>query len=257
MSVPGLMQGDCLDLLGSIEPGSIDAIITDLPYGTTACEWDSIIPLEPLWAEVRRVLQPRGVFVTTASQPFTSALVMSNLPWFRYCWIWEKNTGTRFLNAKTRPLLFHEDVAVFYDQQPTYNPQRQRGLSNHTRSARSAQPGTTEIYRPIGPALSDVSGSKYPRTVLRFDTPAPSTKTDHPTEKPVALMQYLIQTYTNPGDVVLDPAMGSGTTGVACMRVGRSFIGMERDARYFKIAIERIQSAFSQTIMPLERANSA
>jgi site-specific DNA-methyltransferase (adenine-specific) len=239
-----LRLGDCLEVLPGLLPQSVDAIITDLPYGTTQCAWDSVIPLGPLWAAVNRMLAVSGVFVTTAAQPFTSALIMSNLDWFRYTWVWEKNTGTRFLDAQYRPLLFHEDIAVFSHGRHTYNPQKQRGQSNHSRRAQ-ARP-STELYRAHTMLESDESGMKYPRTVLHFDTPPPSAKTDHPTEKPLDLYSYLVLTYTNPGDVVLDLAMGSGTTGVACVKLGRHFIGIEKDPAYFVIAQRRIAEAQAQ-----------
>jgi site-specific DNA-methyltransferase (adenine-specific) len=242
-----LRLGDCLEILPTLQPSSVDAIITDLPYGTTQCAWDSVVPLERMWAQVRRVLKPSGVFVTTASQPFTSLLVTSNLQWFRYCWVWEKNTGTRFLDAKRRPLLFHEDVAVFYERQPTYNPQKQRGIANHSRRPNARC--STELYNAQMQPASDESGMKYPRTVLHFDTPPPSRKTIHPTEKPVALLQYLVLTYTNPGDLVLDLAMGSGTTGVACMKTERRFIGIEKFEPYYQLAQVRLEEARAQ--MPL------
>jgi site-specific DNA-methyltransferase (adenine-specific) len=236
-----LRFGDCLNLLPELGP--VDAVLTDLPYGTTQCAWDSVIPLELMWPSVARVLKPSGVFVTTASQPFTSALIMSNLDWYRYSWVWEKNTGTRFMDANERPLLFHEDLCVFYQEQGTYNPQKQRGPATHSRKH---QQRTTEIYNAQRFVPSDESGMKYPRTVLHFDRPAPSTKTAHPSEKPLDLYQYLVLTYTNPGDTVLDLAMGSGTTGEACVRLGRNFVGIERDLTYFEIAEKRIREAEAQ-----------
>lgn len=242
-----LVLGDALQILPTLAANSIDAIITDLPYGTTACSWDSVIPFAPMWEQVKRLLKPRGVFVTTASQPFTSALVMSNLAWFKYAWVWKKSLGTRSLDAAWRPLLFHEDVLVFADGRGTYNPQKQRGLMNHshktTNPAMSNVTGTPK-YRTV----QDMTGMKHPRTVLEFDA-LPSAGRYHPTQKPVALYAYLIRTYTNPGDTVMDFCMGSGTTGVAAIKEGRNFIGVELDAEYHAIAQKRIEDAAAQPML--------
>lgn len=244
---PLLMQGCCLERMKEIPDGSVDMVMADLPYGTTACKWDSVIPLAPLWEQYRRVCKPNAAIVLTASQPFTSALVMSNLQNFRYCWVWEKNRGTGFLDSKKRPLKFHEDVAVFYGSQPTYNPVRVQGKRNNSTGVkpgeRKFRPKSDIYHGDSDSVATDMSGLKYPRSIVQFDGIAPSDAHLHPTEKPVALMEYLIKTYTNEGQTVLDNTMGSGTTGVACKNLNRRFIGIERDEQYFQTAKARIEAA--------------
>ena len=212
-------------------------ILCDLPYGTTQNKRDSIIPLEPLWKEYKRIIKRNGAIVLTAQVPFNITLGASNLSWLRYEWLWKKENGTGFLNAKKMPLKNHENVLVFYKHLPTYNPQMtvgrpytcKRGVRNSTN------------YRPDIPAWTTVNqGDRYPRTVLEFKYDLPKL---HPTQKPVALFEYMIRTYTNPGETVLDNCMGSGTTGVACVRSERDFIGFELDAKYFEIAQKRIAEA--------------
>lgn len=224
-----LINGDCLEVMRSMPEGSIDMILCDLPYGITRNKWDSVIPLDDLWMEYGRICS--GPIVLTASQPFTSALVMSNAKWFRHNWVWKKTAATGHLNAKRMPMKQHEDVLVFSRDSPTYNPQ---GLVPYNKVTRRGNNGTN----------FDDSGKEnfqewtnYPRSVLEFSNDAKSV---HPTQKPVALMEYLIKTYTNGGDVVLDNCMGSGTTGVACINTGRRFIGIEKDDVYFEIAKNRI-----------------
>lgn len=236
-----LYQGDCLGVMRGIPDGSVDMILADLPYGTTACKWDTIIPLEPLWAHYKRVIKHNGAVVLTASQPFTSALVMSNPSMFRYQWVWHKTRVTGWLDAKRKPLKTHEDVCVFYANPPTYNPQMTIG-DEHLRGPRALRQRPNETYHSFfdGPKGAYVSSEYYPRSVLSIGSVLVPV---HPNEKPVALMEYLIRTYTNEGDVVLDNVMGSGTTGVACINTGRSFIGIERDPGYFKIAQDRINKA--------------
>jgi site-specific DNA-methyltransferase (adenine-specific) len=245
-----LMQGDCLERMKEIPSGSVDMILCDLPYGTTACKWDSVIPFEPLWEQYRRIAKKNAAIVLTASQPFTSRLGASNLDLLKYTWVWEKSRPTNFLHAKRMPLKGFEDILVFYRKPPTYNPQ---GVAVVDRVVKNG--GTKS--RAGGKKLNgDVSftghmGQKgegfaehykqtatgYPRGIVKF---AQDANALHPTQKPVALMEYLIRTYTNEGETVLDNCMGSGTTGVACVRTGRNFIGIERDEGYFKIAEERI-----------------
>lgn len=243
-----LMHGDCLELMAQIPDGSADMILCDLPYGTTNCRWDSVIPFEPLWAHYKRVIKRNGAIVLTASQPFTSALGASNLAWLRYSWVWEKSRPTDFLNAKKKPLKGFEDVLVFYAGYPIYNHQgtnvidrtiKNTGTKGKARNALKANSDhafhgaiLSEDYRQT------VTG--YPRGIVKF---AQDSEALHPTQKPVALMEYLIRTYTNEGETVLDNCMGSGTTGVACVNTGREFIGIEKDAHYFSIATERIESA--------------
>lgn len=246
-----LVLGDAMQILPTLEAGSIDAIITDLPYGTTACAWDEVIPFAPMWEQVRRLLKPRGVFVTTASQPFTSALVMSNLKWFRYCWYWHKNNPVGFQVAKNQPMRAAEEIAVFYEHQPIYNPQmRKTSISDRRVSNGMSNGGAhySKLYQTVTykhPLNEDV----YPHSVLEFDVVPRATGTVHPTQKPVALYAYLIRTYTNPGDTVLDFCAGSGTTGVAAIKEGRHFIGVELDADYHAIAQKRIADAAAQPML--------
>jgi len=227
-----LIQGDCLEVMKGIPDGSIDAIITDPPYGTTACKWDSIIPLEPMWEQLKRVIKPNGAIVMSASQPFTTTLIASNMKMFKYCWVWEKpHTGQ--LNAKKQPLRNVEDVCVFYAKQCTYNPQYAEG-SPYT-VVRKGYKGS-EAYGKQRDHTTVSKGDRYPKQILKYR----ERMAYHPTQKPVALMEYLIKTYTNEGETVLDFTMGSGTTGVAAKNLNRSFIGIEQDPNYFKIAEERI-----------------
>lgn len=236
---PLLMLGDCLDRMQEIADGSVDLVLTDPPYGTTACKWDSVIPFEPMWALVKRVLKPNGAAVFTASQPFTSALVMSNPGMFRYVWYWRKNRATNVLNAKKMPLRDTEEICVFGGGR--YNPQ---GLIFQPEPSRNSRKDG-EVYG-TGTTKSYIrQWTKYPKQTLEFDV---VQRGDHPTQKPVALMEYLIRTYTNPGETVLDFTMGSGTTGVACVNTGRQFIGIERDPTYFAIAERRIAEAQPQLL---------
>lgn len=233
-----LHQGDCLELMTNIPDGSVDMILCDLPYGTTACKWDSVIPFEPLWAEYKRVIKRNGAVVLTASQPFTTALIASNMREFRYCWVWEKQQPTGFLDARRKPMKAHEDVCVFYAATATYNPQ---GLvPTKVKNSRKNKAGSG-VYGAVGADDYVQKEGNFPRSVLKIDRVTHGQV--HPTQKPVALMEYMVRTYTNEGDVVLDNCMGSGTTGVACANTGRKFIGIEMDAGYFAIAQERIAAA--------------
>lgn len=243
MSQPTLMRGDCMERMSDIPDGSIDLILADLPYGTTQCKWDSIIPLVPLWTHYRRVIRKRGAIVLTAMQPFTSALVMSNPDWFLYEWIWEKGNATGFLNAKKAPLRAHESVLVFCDGQPTYNPQMTHG---HARKTNKRKTVNSECYGKSLQLTEYDSTSRYPRSVQFFSSDKQRANL-HPTQKPLALMEYLVRTYSNPGERVLDNAMGSGTVGVACAIAGREFTGIEKDPVHFGTAERRI-------ILPIERA---
>lgn len=237
-----LMHGDCLELMKSIPDGSVDMVLTDPPYGTTACKWDSVIPFEPMWAQVRRVLKSNGAAVFTASQPFTSALVMSNVKMFKYDWTWRKPKGTGHLNAKKMPMKDKEDVVVFYASTCTYNPQFTSGTPYKNKAGDpSKSTSMTDSYGVYTNFRNDNEGKRYPKQVLDF--PVVERGTVHPTQKPVALMEYLIRTYTNERETVLDFTMGSGTTGVAAKNLGRSFIGIELDETYFNIAKERIDAA--------------
>lgn len=234
-----LIQGDCLEKMRDIPDDSVDMVLTDPPYGTTACKWDSIIPLELMWEQLQRVTKVDGAIVMTASQPFTSILVCSNLKMFKESLVWEKTTATGHLNAKRRFMRAHEDICVFYKKPPTYNPQKTTGHPRKISSAKSkVNSKATECYGRHGLTSYD-STERYPRSVILTSTDKQKSKL-HPTQKPVTLMEHLIKTYTNEGDKVLDFTMGSGTTGVACKNLNRSFIGIELDESYFNIAKGRI-----------------
>jgi DNA modification methylase len=232
-----LLLGDCLDILPTLEDNSVDMVLVDLPYGTTACKWDSIIPLDKLWEQYNRICKEDAAMVFTAAQPFTTILAASNLENFRYEWIWEKPQGTNPMNAKVMPLKSHENILVFYRKKPIYNPQMWYSTPYTGFSSEESKIG--EVYGSAKSKHRDnPEGSRYPKTVLRFK----QQKGFHPTQKPVDLMEYLIKTYTNEGQTVLDNTMGSGTTGVACMNTGRNFIGIELEEKYFKISENRINN---------------
>lgn len=241
-----LYNEECLDRMSYLPPASVDMVMCDLPYGTTACKWDSVIPFAPLWGQYKRVAKKNAAIVLTASQPFTSALVMSNVQDFLYDYSWKKSKPTGHLSASKRPMRSHEDILVFSGvRTPTYNPQMMPKESGKVRSQK-AKRTQGDCYSPsdvLHPRLLDKSVA-YPQSTLFFNSAFHDGERGHPTQKPVALMEYLIKTYTNPGDTVLDNTMGSGTTGVACMNTGRRFIGIERDAEYFKIAEKRINVAW-------------
>ena len=237
-----LLQGDCLELMATIPSGSVDMVMCDLPYGTTQNKWDSVIPLPPLWAAYKRICKPNAAIVLTAQTPFDKVLGASNLTDLRYEWIWCKSRVTGHLNSRIAPMKAHENICVFYEAVPTYNPQGlvrkavptvRRGGDNGRNYGKSDVSTLTEF-------------ENYPRTLLQF---ASEGSTVHPTQKPVALMEYLIRTYTNEGETVLDNTMGSGTTGVACANTGRRFIGIERDPAYFQIALDRIEKAFGADLL--------
>ena len=239
-----LIQGDCLEKMKDIPDGSVDLVLTDPPYGTTACKWDSIVPLEPMWGQLKRVTKKNGAIVMTASQPFTSVLVASNLKMFKYCWVWEKSKASNFLQAKKQPLKNHEDVVVFSEGRVSYNPQFTEGDAYKPRPGKKV----TEVYHPSKDHMfrNGSDGKRYPKSVQYFKTSESEGKVIHPTQKPVALMEYLIKTYTNEGETVLDFTMGSGTTGVAAVNTSRNFIGIELDPDYFKIAEKRIKGVFTK-----------
>lgn len=231
-----LLFGDCLDLLPRLPAASVDLVLCDLPYGTTQNKWDAVIPFEPLWAQYWRVLKPAGAVVLTCSQPFTTDLINSERGNFRYCLVWDKTKGGNFMLAKKQPMKSHEDVAVFYRVQPTYNPQMEiRG------APRKKGGGKASDNFGVVPTVS-FNNEYYPKSIITASTGS-RTEHAHPTQKPVALMEYLIRTYANEGDTVLDNCMGSGTTCVAAVNTGRKFIGMERDPGYFAIAWDRVASA--------------
>lgn len=238
-----IICGDCLELMPSIPDKSIDMILCDLPYGTTACKWDQVIPFEPLWKEYKRLIKDRGAIVLTASQPFTSALVMSNPGMFKYSWIWKKSQGTNFINVQNAPMKYHEDILVFSNgtiancsaSRMVYFPQNVRPSTRKRKNY--DQTGTTLGNRPSrqGGFIQKYEG--YPTSILEFPNDGDKT---HPTAKPVALFEYLIKTYTNEGDLVLDNCIGSGTTAIAAQNAGRHFIGIEKEPKYVEIARERI-----------------
>lgn len=235
-----LMHGDCLELMKEIPDGSVDLVLCDLPYGTTACKWDSVIPFEPLWEQYRRIAKKNAAIVLTASQPFTTALIASNYKMFKYCWVWEKTMGTNPSVVKFQPFKKHEDIVVFSQYKHNYYPQMEEGkayVDNRT-TERKTQSVMGESLARRKPIIN--KGWRYPSSVQTFKNSNHNSL--HPTQKPVALMEYLIRTYTNGGDVVLDNCMGSGTTGVACKNLNRKFIGIERDEEYFKIAKNRIEN---------------
>ena len=232
-----LHHGDCLEVMAGLPDNSVDMILCDLPYGTTACKWDTVIPFEPLWAQYRRIAKRNAAIVLTASQPFTTALIASNIKEFRHCWVWEKSRFANQMLAKVQPLKIHEDVAVFAVDRPAYSPQ---GLVECNKTTKQGARVTDNNGGGVRATEYVQTHTNYPRSVLRF---ASEGKTVHPTQKPVALMEYLIRTYTQEGETVLDNCMGSGTTGVACANTGRQFIGIECDDKYFAIASERVAAA--------------
>ncbi len=228
--------GDCLELYKNIEQKSIDLILTDLPYGTTACKWDTIIPFDKLWEMVNYLLKPNGAFITTASQPFTSALVMSNPKMYKYDWIWNKRKATGHQLVKKQPLRLKEDILVFYSNQPTYNPQMTEGKPYKSKPRKNNIDG---VYGIVGEHRNNNNGVRYPKNIIEFSF---VHKPIHPTEKPIALFEYLLKTYSDEKMAIFDPCMGSGTTGAACKNLNRNFIGIEKDEAYFKIAEQRINA---------------
>lgn len=236
-----VIHGDCLEEMKKIPNESIDMILCDLPYGTTACKWDTIIPLESLWKEYRRIIKSNGAIVLTASQPFTSALVMSNIKMFKYEWIWEKNKATGYLDSKKKPMKAHENVLVFYTKQPTYNPQGLIKKENPTISkgnrGKKGEGSSGEVYSFAGKDAIQTH-TNYPRTVQKIGVDMKAEF--HPTQKPVALFEYLIKTYSNEGETVLDNAAGSGTTAVACRNLKRRYILIEKEKKYIDIINNRL-----------------
>jgi len=233
-----LIHGDCLEEMKKIPDGSVDMVLTDPPYGTTACKWDTVIPFEPMWEQLNRVIKPNGAVVMTASQPFTSTLVMSNVKMFKYEWIWGKGRGTGFQIVRYKPLVSHENILVFGKGKLKYNPQ----MREREKPRISKNKGTTRqmlVSNGKKYTAKKALDKKYPITELQFSNNNQKEKL-HPTQKPVALMEYLIKTYTNENETVLDFTMGSGTTGVACKNLNRNFIGIELDETYFNIAKQRI-----------------
>lgn len=229
-----LWHGDCLELMKGIPDNSIDMVLTDPPYGTTACKWDTVIDFELMWAQLKRITKDNGAICLFSQMPFSAALVMSNPKMFKYNWVWRKPRGTGHLNAKKYPMKDHEDIQVFCRKPHVYNPQFSEEEPYVRRSGRGS-----ENYNKNESVVTVNKGKRYPKTTLEFA----SAKTKiHPTQKPVALLEYLIKTYTLENETVLDFTMGSGSTGVACKNLNRKFIGIEQDKTYFDIANDRINS---------------
>ena len=236
-----LYNDDMFNLLWRVEDQSVNLILTDFPYGTLnkRNEWDTIIDYDRFWKHVDRICKPNAAIISTAAQPFTSKLISSNYKDFKYTLVWEKSKASGYLNAKKQPLKAHEDIVVFYKKQTTYNPQ----FTSGTPYDKGKAVRDTEAYGKQTKAVhvKDTEGKRYPRSVLYFKTAEGEGKL-HPTQKPIALFEYLIRTYSNEGDTILDPCMGSGTTGVACNNTNRKFIGIERDREYYNIALDRLSS---------------
>lgn len=233
-------EGDCLELMRGIPDGSVDMILCDLPYGTTRNKWDSIIPLDELWAQYERIIKERGAIVLTASQPFTTTLIASNTKSFRYSWVWEKSRFANQMLAKKQPLKIHEDICVFSVKPHVYYPQ---GLIEINKTTKQGARITDNLGGGKRATSYEQTHTNYPRSILQFKSEG---KTVHPTQKPTELFEYLIRTYTNKGEVVLDNTIGSGTTAVAAIITGRQFIGIEQDAKYVAIANERIAKAWAE-----------
>lgn len=232
-----LIQGDCLEVMKEIPYKSVDMILCDLPYGTTACKWDNVIPFEPLWAQYNRIIKDNGAIVLFGSEPFSTMLRYSNLKMYRYDWIWEKEQGANFMLCKFQPYKVHEIISVFSKKRAKYNPQMTTGKPYISGKGTSG-----DITGNVVKIQTKNEGERYPRSVQRFITGKGRREGGHPTQKPVALLEYLIKTYTDENDTVLDNCMGSGSTGVACINTNRNFIGIELDKNYFNIAKERIEN---------------
>jgi site-specific DNA-methyltransferase (adenine-specific) len=237
-----LIQGDCLEKMKDIPDKSVDMILCDLPYGTTACSWDEIIPFNKLWNQYERIIKENGAIVLFGSQPFTTKLINSNIKLFKYELIWIKNKGSNPFLANKQPLKAHENLLLFYKKRPIYNPQYRLGKRYSGRRTANNRSETLGVKEQGNFIQKDSDGKLFPLSHTEFNREIRNQDILHPTQKPVALMEYLIKTYTNEGDLVLDNAMGSGTTGVACVNTNRKFIGIELDEGYFKIAEERISS---------------
>jgi len=231
MDINKVYLGDCLEIMPSIPDKSIDMILCDLPYGTTACKWDTIIPLEPLWGQYKRIIKDNGAIVLTASQPFTSILVASAIDIFSYSWIWEKEQGVNFLLSKKQPLKVHEDILVFSKTQTIYNPQMTSGKPYISGKGTSG-----DVTNNVIKIQTHNNGTRYPKSIIKINRQTGL----HPTQKPVALFEYLIKTYTNEGDLVLDNCAGSGTTGVACQNLKRNYILIEKEPKYYDIILKRL-----------------
>jgi len=234
-----LVNADCFDVFPFIEDKSIDAVICDLPYGTTQNKWDSVLPLDKLWVQYKRILKPNGAIILTGSEPFTSVLITSNLKDFKYNWIWKKSKATGFFDAKKRPLNDYETISVFYLKPPTYNPQMtvaekiyKRGFVKRKKS---------DCYGDEKDFVQVDSGLRYPKRIIEIGN-ADTRDIEHSTQKPIELMEYFVKTYTNEGNMVLDNTMGSGTTNLACLKLNRKSIGIEKEKQYYDVAVRRLSS---------------
>jgi len=232
-----LINDDCLRVLPTLADKSVDLILTDPPYGTTSCKWDSVIPFEPMWNQLIRVIKDNGCIALFGTEPFSSNLRMSNIKQFKYDWVWQKEQGTGFGNAKKQPLRNLEIISIFYKNQCLYNPQKSKGKPYKTKSKSGNHKGSVYEDGGLNSIITVNEGNRFPLQLLKFNR---DKNKIHPTQKPVALLEYLIKTYTNENDTVLDFTMGSGSTGVACKNLNRNFIGIEKDEKYFDIAKERI-----------------
>lgn len=235
-----LIHGDCLELMKDIPDKSIDMILCDLPYGTTQNKWDSVIPLDGLWKQYKRIIKDNGAIVLFGQGKFTAEMMLSEPKLHRYNLIWDKVLSSGFLNANRMPLRSHEDIMVFYKRLPQYNPQKTKGKPNNSKGKPKQNENNNYGHFEFVDNKDELGGMKHPKSIVIFEKPHPSI-TIHPTQKPVELLEYLIKTYTNEGEVVLDNTMGSGSTGVACVNTNRSFIGIELDENYFNIAKKRIK----------------
>ena len=234
-----LFNGDCLEIMPTLQSQSVDLIVADLPYGTTQCKWDIVIPFDEMWECINRVAKPNAAVVLFGCEPFASHLRISNIKNYKYDWIWDKVKGTGFLNAKKQPMRNHELISVFYKRQPTYNPQKTTG--HKMKKSVRGKHLQTEVYGEMKNDYVYQSDERYPRSIQVFSSDTQNSS-EHPTQKPVALLEYLIATYSNPSDTVLDFCMGSGTTGLAAQRLGRDFIGIEKEQEYFETAKNRINN---------------
>lgn len=239
-----LIKGDCLEKMKEIESGSVDLILTDPPYGTTACKWDSVIPFEPMWEQLNRIIKPNGAIVLFGSEPFSSALRMSNIKNYKYDWVWEKPNGSDPFQCRKRPMNNIENISVFYKQQPLYLPQ----MVEAKKYKRKGGTKEIEVFGCIKDASYE-SNQRYPMRILKYNKEGQIGSNEeraknrlHPTQKPIALLEYLIKTYTLENETILDFTMGSGSTGVACVNTNRNFIGIEMDDKYFEIAKDRISN---------------
>lgn len=238
-----LYNGDCLEIMKNIPDKSVDMILCDLPYGTTACKWDTVIPFEPLWEQYKRIIKDNGAIVLFGSEPFSTLLRYSNLKMYKYDWVWDKVRGVGHLLSKKRPMICVENISVFYKKQPIYNPQ----MRKREKPRKSTNKGNDKVWNGNGKKYESILlTEKYPINLLTFSKSDMTKNNYHSTQKPVTLLEYLIKTYTNEGEIVLDNCMGSGSTGVACVNTGRKFIGIELDPKYFAISEERINGAIKE-----------